>query len=267
MQVSQAAQLRFALVRLVVITAGTAALIAFAFPLISGNAAYPVVLLAVSAMAANCTASLQCSVIGIASKWGSREMLAVMSGQGGIAVLISAAQLLLALVGTVSKKRKHAGEMAVTTADIVTGACLWLLAAAASVGCLLSSGAVSQPPITAVAAAVEEQEELLDADAEVAKPALESGNLQILRRNWIVNASVFVVFLVTLVSTTATRRPASSPLTYRLAVHLSGPHSHHLAGWFEHTQAAPSGCLRTTALSALQWRVQSHQSAKTVLTS
>lgn len=199
LQVSQASQLRFALVRLVVITIGTAVLIAFVFPLISNNVAYPIILLALSALAANCTASLQCSVIGIASKWGSGEMLAVMSGQGGIAVLISAAQLLLALVGSASKKRKDDVGPTVTTADIITGACLWLMAAAASVGCLLASKSVSQPPVKA--AAVEEQEELLDTDAEEAiKPVFESGNLQILKRNWLVNLSVFGVFLVTLVS-------------------------------------------------------------------
>ena len=44
------------------------------------------------------TAYYQSAVIALASLWGSKPMLAVMSGQGGIAVLVTIAQLLLAIL-------------------------------------------------------------------------------------------------------------------------------------------------------------------------
>jgi equilibrative nucleoside transporter 1/2/3 len=52
------------------------------------------------------TSYFQSSVLALASLWGSAEVLASMSGQGGVAVLISLAQVSLAIIGAMSDSTK-----------------------------------------------------------------------------------------------------------------------------------------------------------------
>lgn len=186
------------------------------FPFAFYGAVIPsVMFLLTIALAAN-TALLQSSVIALASQWGSSEMLAVMSGMGGIAVLISVAQFVLSLLNVLSVRREKNDtapltSRPVTKGEIVVGTSLWILAALASFGCFVRSRKIvkSQPYKSVTAPAEEASEELFSGVTEEgdieevsirARKADVSGNWEIFKKNVLLNISVAFVFVVTLVS-------------------------------------------------------------------
>lgn len=102
-------------------------------------------------------------------------MLAVMSGQGGIAVLVSGVQVVLAFISALSQggtTPEKDGPQAV-----VSGLGLWALAAAGAVACLAAHQAIR-----------------VDAIPRESAPAMK-----VFRKNWILELAVAWVFVVTLV--------------------------------------------------------------------
>ncbi len=114
----------------------------FLLPSLSGSPNLLLGMLGGITLALGCsTAYLQSATFALASLWGSQEVLAVMSGQGGIAVLVSAAQLILALVAAFGPSAPVEGlpdpsdGAADGTSGVLAGVGLWALAAAGTSGC------------------------------------------------------------------------------------------------------------------------------------
>ncbi|KAJ9114883.1 hypothetical protein QFC20_001255 [Naganishia adeliensis] len=88
------------------------------------------------------TSYLQSSVLAVAALWGPKEMLAVMSGQGGIAVLISAVQVYIAAMGVFTSddsEPKDPSDGSPTTAELAAGMGLWMAAIVPTAICILTT--------------------------------------------------------------------------------------------------------------------------------
>ncbi|WWC85263.1 uncharacterized protein L201_000125 [Kwoniella dendrophila CBS 6074] len=83
------------------------------------------------------TAYLQSGVFALSSLWGSKEILAVMSGQGGIAFLVSLIQLLLAIISSQSKTKSEEDEPE-SSASNLAGVGLWALGSIGTIACLFA---------------------------------------------------------------------------------------------------------------------------------
>lgn len=87
------------------------------------------------------TSYLQSSIIAIAALHGPKEMLAVLSGQGGIGVLISGIQLLIAVVATFGSRHSNNPDnepnAEASAKDLWGGTGLWLLATLPVAVCLV----------------------------------------------------------------------------------------------------------------------------------
>ncbi|RSH95569.1 hypothetical protein EHS25_000661 [Saitozyma podzolica] len=81
------------------------------------------------------TAYLQSAVFALAALWGSDETLAVMSGQGGIAVLVSFAQVILAVLGAMRRSAPQSGTNA-SVQSTLAGVGLWAISAVGAAGCI-----------------------------------------------------------------------------------------------------------------------------------
>ncbi|WVQ98536.1 hypothetical protein IAU59_005662 [Kwoniella sp. CBS 9459] len=118
------------------------------------------------------TAYLQSAVFALASLWGSDEMIAVMSGQGGIAVLVSGVQWLLAILSaTTSSEGRRPGngseDGSAQSASTLAGVGLWALGSAGTLLCVFAHRyLVLHPGYQAVIASVlnRETEEGIGAD-------------------------------------------------------------------------------------------------------
>ena len=149
-KVSAIDRLRSALLLLIFTSViATFPIIPFLLPSLTPTLALVVLLLITLTLGAS-TAYLQSAVIALAALWGSGEMISVMSGQGGIAVLVSGVQLALAIVTAMgAKSQGKAGdsddgggtgaEPAADEPSMAVGVCLWGLCALAAVGCLYAS--------------------------------------------------------------------------------------------------------------------------------
>ncbi|BEJ01018.1 hypothetical protein CcaverHIS631_0508750 [Cutaneotrichosporon cavernicola] len=129
------------------------------------------------------TSYLQSAVIALASLWGSQEMQGVMSGQGGIAVLVSGSQVVLALLSSTEKE------------EASTGAAfgLWALAAGFVVVCLLAlNRLVQNPAITEVLAPLTSR----TTGADRAKDGRVTRTVA--RKNFRIEFAVAFIFVVTL---------------------------------------------------------------------
>ncbi|CAK9780844.1 hypothetical protein CC85DRAFT_261072 [Cutaneotrichosporon oleaginosum] len=104
-----------------------------------GRAMFLPLLILMTLVLALTTSFLQSAVIALAALWGSGEMQGVMSGQGGIAVLVSGSQVVLALLSS------KGDEEASTSAAFG----LWFLAAGWVVVCLLALKRLTRNPAIA----------------------------------------------------------------------------------------------------------------------
>jgi len=129
---------------------------------------------------------LQSAVFGLAALWGSEEMLAVMSGQGGIAVVVSGTQLVLAVIdaGRTSTPDESPSSLAAEG--------LWALAAAGTVICLAALKHLTEHPDYAAVLAPLFQREEVSGKRHVTR--------KVFRRNIKIEFAVAFVFVVTLVS-------------------------------------------------------------------
>ena len=149
------------------------------------------ILLAITLGLGASTGYLQSAVIALASLWGSDEMLSVMSGQGGIAVLVSGIQLVLAVISALSST--HAGQGSDKPSTVVCVS-LWGLCALGAAGCLLAMRYLYR----------HEQYASLMSDKATASPALDtsgetgSKTSRVFWKNIRVEFAVAWVFIVTL---------------------------------------------------------------------
>ena len=142
------------------------------------------------------TAYLQSAVFALASLWGSKEVLAVMSGQGGIAVLVSLVQLVLAIIsalGTNAVEDDGPGSQ-----SVIAAVGLWALASLAAMGCMMAHRYLRRHSdyAMAIAPVLARRERQTDGS----KVGGDSGmSMAIFRKNLSLEVAVAWVFVVTLV--------------------------------------------------------------------
>ena len=78
------------------------------------------------------TAWLQSAVFALSALWGSRETLAVMSGQGGTGVLVSLTQVTLAVASALTTS----GDTGSANPSTLAGVGLWALCSIGAFGCM-----------------------------------------------------------------------------------------------------------------------------------
>jgi equilibrative nucleoside transporter 1/2/3 len=163
-------------------------LLPLAFPALSSTGSpllLPLLLGATLVLSLACS-YLQSAVFGLAALWGSKEMLAVMSGQGGIAVLVSGTQLLLAIfdAGRANSPGNSPSSLAAEG--------LWALAAAGTIICLAALKHLTEhPDYAAVLAPLFQREEVSGKRGVTRK---------VFRKNIRIEFAVAFIFVVTLVS-------------------------------------------------------------------
>ncbi|KAJ9107042.1 hypothetical protein QFC19_002911 [Naganishia cerealis] len=197
--------------------------------LLSWNAIFPILpsvpyflaLISLTLIFSYGTSYLQSAVLAVAALWGPKEMLAVMSGQGGIAVLISTVQVYIATMGVFTSDNnpdpQETSDGSPTTAELAAGMGLWMAAIVPIAICIMTtrrlfprdSTSCHLPPKLSFEAERDEGEfydterRFSAEEDEDSRRGSTSGfnrSWAVLKRNKLVNFSVFYVFVVTLVS-------------------------------------------------------------------
>jgi equilibrative nucleoside transporter 1/2/3 len=153
-------------------------------------------LLLVTALLATSTAYLQSAVFALAALWSTPAVLGVMSGQGGIAVIVSGAQVILAIISALQTSpsgHENGGEGGESK---VAGVGLWAIAAVGAFGCMLAHRFLIRHEGygRALGPVIHRQEDRDGGKVERRK------TMRLLTANWEVNLAVAWVFVVTLVS-------------------------------------------------------------------
>ncbi|TYJ52556.1 hypothetical protein B9479_006846 [Cryptococcus floricola] len=149
-------------------------------------------LIIISLVLSLATAYLQSSVFALSSLWGSEQTLGVMSGQGGIAVLVSGIQFVLAFVGAIGKKEN--GVPGGEEASKLAGVGLWAACTLGALACFVASNYLQkQPKYTSVISGKASR-----ASGEDEHTKIKGSSMKILSQNWEVNVAVAWVFIVTL---------------------------------------------------------------------
>jgi len=156
-------------------------------------------LLIVTLLLSLSTANLQSAVIALASLWGSPQVLAVMSGQGGIAVLVSGTQVTLAIISALNATGINEG-VENGSQSTLAGVGLWSLAAIGALGCMLAHRYLMLHPdySLVLAPAYARRDHMVD-DSDASKEFEMSVTRRVLRQNWMLESAVAWVFIVTLV--------------------------------------------------------------------
>ena len=149
------------------------------------------------------TAILQWAVFALASLWSSSSMLAVMSGQGGIAVVVSFVQVFLAVFSALGAKTvpRDGESVPIGTQDQSTlaGVGLWAMAALGTLACMSAHRYISNHPdyLTILGPIIHRREE---GETETTKRKDREVLSRVFRKNAWLELSVAWVFVVTLVS-------------------------------------------------------------------
>ena len=157
-------------------------------------------LIAITLLLAISTAYLQSAVFALASLWGSKEILAVMSGQGGIAVLVSLVQLILAIISAVGGGGSQADGQG--SQSVVAAEGLWALASVSTVGCMMAHRHLRRHPdyAMAIAPVLARRERQGQGQQDGRKARGDGGmSMAVFRKNLPLEAAVAWVFVVTLV--------------------------------------------------------------------
>lgn len=140
------------------------------------------------------TSYFQSAALALASLWGSSEILAALSGQGGVAVLISLVQVILAVVGALGSD-EEAGDEA---PSMLAGVGLWGLGSAGAGLCWLAYRfLVSHPAYERVVGVSMRTERL---GHEGVKKGNWDRTVGVLDKNKLLYLAVALDFAVTLVS-------------------------------------------------------------------
>lgn len=166
------------------------------FPILSSSLLLTA-LIFISLVLSLSTAYLQSSVFALSSLWGSEQTLGVMSGQGGIAVLVSGVQFVLAFVSAIAKSDNGQGDEG-KEASKLAGVGLWAACSLGVVGCFMASRCLKRhPKYLDVVAPKFATSELNGVEGN----KRESGTTRkLFKKNWELNLAVAWVFVVTLVS-------------------------------------------------------------------
>lgn len=180
------------------------------FPILSSSLLLTA-LIFISLVLSFSTAYLQSSVFALSSLWGSEQTLGVMSGQGGIAVLVSGVQFVLAFVSAIAKSDNGQGDEG-EEASKLAGVGLWAACSLGVVGCFMASRYLKRhPKYLDVVAPKFATSELNGVEGN----KRESGTTRkLFKKNWELNLAVAWVFIVTLVSTGLTRHSNQGELTF-----------------------------------------------------
>ncbi|KAK8869994.1 hypothetical protein IAR55_000564 [Kwoniella newhampshirensis] len=162
------------------------------------------VLIAITIVLSMSTAFLQSAVFALSALWGSTQVLAVMSGQGGIAVLVSAVQSVLAIISATSPNPGSGSgdEVEVSQVSNLAGVGLWALGSVGVVGCLFAHRyLVNHPEYETVisSSASGDTSDGIGADLALGNvKAEESKTKKVFMKNWTLEFAVAWVFVVTL---------------------------------------------------------------------
>ncbi|KAL0250237.1 hypothetical protein I308_102410 [Cryptococcus tetragattii IND107] len=164
------------------------------FPILSSSLLLTV-LIFISLVLSFSTAYLQSSVFALSSLWGSEQTLGVMSGQGGIAVLVSGVQFVLAFVSAIAKSDNGQGDEG-EEASKLAGVGLWAACSLGVVGCFMASRYLKRhPKYLDVVAPKFATSELNGVEGN----KRESGTTRkLFKKNWELNLAVAWVFVVTI---------------------------------------------------------------------
>lgn len=214
LQMSPSSALRSSLVLLFILSLLMAfPLTPILLPALSSNTLLFPLLIILTLLLALSTAILQWAVFALASLWGSQEMLGVMSGQGGIAVLVSGAQVFLAIfsaLGTGGGETAGQSRMA--------GVGLWALGAIGAGVCMAAHRFLVRHP---------EYEKVMEPlyirqDGNERKNGSEISR-KVFKKNILLEIAVAWVFVVTLVcnpsshnSVDGLRKSVFPPITSRI---------------------------------------------------
>ncbi|KAJ9120742.1 hypothetical protein QFC22_002673 [Naganishia vaughanmartiniae] len=219
-QISQNSRLQASLWLLAGATTLTAfPLLPAVFPILPSTA-YFLALISLTLLFSYGTSYLQSAVLAVAALWGPKEMLAVMSGQGGIAVLISAVQVYIAIMGVYTSDSKQdpneSPDGSPTTSELAAGMGLWMAAVVPIAICIIttrrlfpreSSTFVEERPKLSFEVARDDGEfydterRFSAEEDEDSRRGSTSGfnrSWAVLKRNKVINFSVAYVFIVTL---------------------------------------------------------------------
>lgn len=127
-------------------------------------------------------------------------MLAVMSGQGGIAVLVSSAQVILAIISALHSTSNN-GEGIPSQQSNLAGVGLWALGAIGTLGCMVAHRRLMLHPDYHVVLEPITNRSIAAGDRDTMKDPDSNGmTARILKKNVLLNMAVGWVFVVTLVS-------------------------------------------------------------------
>jgi len=163
-------------------------------------------LIALTALLSFSTAYLQSAVFALAALWGSNETLGVMSGQGGIAVLVAGTQVALAVLSVVQPNRVDNPAPAEEQPSSLAGVGLWSLSSVAALGCMVAQRYLARhPDLSLVLSSV--------GSRVTAKGKKQGAGLtrSVARKNARLNIAVAWVFVITLVSEKSGCSRPSSP--------------------------------------------------------
>lgn len=201
MSPSRALQASLVLLLLISIVV-TFPLLPLVIPRIAPTFIFPILIVVVLLLSLS-TAILQWAVFALASLWSSTSVLAVMSGQGGIAVLVSFVQVFLAVFSALGTKStpRDGDSIPVGTQDQSTlaGVGLWALGAVGTLACMSAHRYLTQHPdyFTVLAPIIHRREE---GESETTKRKDREVLFRVFKKNAKLEFSVAWVFIVTLVS-------------------------------------------------------------------
>ena len=179
-------------------------LLPIVFPLLSGTSTLLLAtLVAFTVLLAGATSYFQSAVLALASLWGSSEVLSVMSGQGGVAVIVSLAQLILAVIGSVNPisntPEGDGGDVMDGTGSqsSLASVGLWVLTSLAATLAVASFRYLEKhPQYLKVLAPILER----DQEDEFQKSSATGRSWRVMRKNALLYVAVASTFAITLVS-------------------------------------------------------------------
>jgi equilibrative nucleoside transporter 1/2/3 len=139
------------------------------------------------------TSYFQSAALALASLWGSTEILAALSGQGGVAVLISLVQVVLAIVGALGSDQDAGNE----APSMLAGVGLWGLGSVGAGLCWLAFRFLTSHP--AYERVVASSREAVNGTG-VGKKSNWNRTVKVLDKNKLLYLAVALDFAITLVS-------------------------------------------------------------------
>ena len=145
----------------------------------------------------------QSAALALASMWGPTEILAALSGQGGVAVLISLVQVILAVIGALGGSQPAGDEKP----SMLAGVGLWGLGSIAAGLCWLAFRFLTTHPAY----------ERVVGSGRIDAVGIEGGkngnwdrSMVVIRKNRLLYLAVALDFAVTLVSPTSNFPPSQA---------------------------------------------------------